>query len=152
VLELGPAGVNKSSKANMSNTGKSEVGNPLLRSVEQGDKPSAAPDSSNEMASTKDISEHGYDNPNTEPKTDNSPEPDTIEVNSNGALRSPVNLSQSFSRSCSPAEQLTYQTFRSPINDSRGYYANGKLTLSIFTPDRFLPTEIQNEVYRNTKW
>lgn len=146
MLDLGPAKVNKSSKAIMSNTGNSELGDPLSRSVEQDDHPSPAQDSSSAMAGTKCISEPGRDIVDAEPKTNDTSMQDTFEVNSNGALRSARKLSQSFSRSCSPAEQLTYQTFRSPINDSRGYYANGKLPLSVYSPDRFRPTEIQIDV------
>ncbi|PVH82663.1 hypothetical protein DL98DRAFT_653054 [Cadophora sp. DSE1049] len=108
----------------MSNIGKSDLGNPLIRSVEQDDNASPAKDSSNEMAKANNISEHGRDDTSAEPKTNDNLDPDSIEINSNGHLRSPVHLSHPLSRSCSLTEQQNYQTFRSPINDSRGYYAN----------------------------
>ncbi|KAH7384838.1 hypothetical protein BKA64DRAFT_646281 [Cadophora sp. MPI-SDFR-AT-0126] len=108
----------------MSNMGNSDLDSPMAHSVEQDNNASPTKDNRVAMAKANSIPEHGHDDTSAGHETNSHPEADTIEANSNGVLCNPVNLSHPFSRSCSPTEQQNYETFRSPINDSRGYYAN----------------------------
>ncbi|KAK0129107.1 hypothetical protein ONS95_001046 [Cadophora gregata] len=108
----------------MSTTGNPDSDNSIVRSVEQDHNGAPAKDSNNDVARDINTLEHAQDYMNADPTTQNDPNPDSAEINSDSVLRGPIHLSHSFSRSCSPVEQQNYRTFRSPINDSRGYYAN----------------------------
>ncbi|KAH6717232.1 hypothetical protein BKA61DRAFT_654462 [Leptodontidium sp. MPI-SDFR-AT-0119] len=101
----------------MSNIGDPGLNNSPTRSVEKDINASPTKGKGNELPKASNILEDTQRDTATEPKTNANDEL------SSSKISSPTNVSKPYSRSCSPAEE-NYETFRSPINDSRGYYAN----------------------------
>ncbi|KAH7313093.1 hypothetical protein BKA65DRAFT_152078 [Rhexocercosporidium sp. MPI-PUGE-AT-0058] len=115
----------------------SNIGDPLALSVEKDINASPTKGKGSELSAVNDISEDAQNNVVAGSKTNASLEPTTRKNSSTTVVRSPTNLSKPYSRSSSPAEE-NYETFRSPINDSRGYYASAirRRELSSISPPR----------------